>query len=253
MGGGLAAANCARHLREQEAQGDILIVGREPDPPYNRPPLTKTYLRGEESREDILFRPDEWYAEQRIDLLTRTSVTSLDLESRSGEALQQGRGALRQGAARDRLERAHPARRGRAAGRDPLPAHDAQLRRAAGGAREGRARRADRRQLHRDRAGGVVHEARQAVRADHARVGHARALLRCRRSGATSRTCSRRTACTCHGSQELERFEGSGDRVGTRRDQVGPRDRLRLRRDRRRRARRDIMLAQRPGSRPTAA
>jgi 3-phenylpropionate/trans-cinnamate dioxygenase ferredoxin reductase subunit len=85
VGGGLAAANCARHLREQEAQGDILIVGREPDPPYNRPPLTKTYLRGEESREDILFRPDEWYAEQRIDLLTRTSVTSLDLESRTAK------------------------------------------------------------------------------------------------------------------------------------------------------------------------
>jgi 3-phenylpropionate/trans-cinnamate dioxygenase ferredoxin reductase subunit len=78
IGGGLASGNCARHLREQGAKGDILIVGRELDPPYNRPPLTKQYMRGEESREDIMFRPDDWYAEQRVEVLTRTSVTALD-------------------------------------------------------------------------------------------------------------------------------------------------------------------------------
>jgi 3-phenylpropionate/trans-cinnamate dioxygenase ferredoxin reductase component len=78
IGGGLASGNCARHLREQGAEGDILIVGRELDPPYNRPPLTKQYMRGEESREDIMFRPGDWYAEQRVDVLTRTSVTALD-------------------------------------------------------------------------------------------------------------------------------------------------------------------------------
>jgi 3-phenylpropionate/trans-cinnamate dioxygenase ferredoxin reductase subunit len=83
VGGGLAAANCARHLREQGAGGDILMVGREPDPPYNRPPLTKGYVRGEESREEIAFRPPDWYAEQRVELLTRTSVTALDLEART--------------------------------------------------------------------------------------------------------------------------------------------------------------------------
>lgn len=85
VGGGLAAGNCARHLREQGATGDILMVGREPDPPYDRPPLSKTYVRGEESREDIMFRPAEWYAEQRVDVLTRTSVTSLDLETRTAK------------------------------------------------------------------------------------------------------------------------------------------------------------------------
>jgi 3-phenylpropionate/trans-cinnamate dioxygenase ferredoxin reductase subunit len=82
IGGGLAAGNCARHLREEGAEGEILLVGRELDPPYNRPPLTKTYVRGEESREDILFRPDDWYPEQRIELLTRTSVTKLDVSAR---------------------------------------------------------------------------------------------------------------------------------------------------------------------------
>ena len=82
IGGGIAAGNCARHLREEGAGGEILVVGRELDPPYDRPPLTKTYVRGEESREDILFRPENWYAEQRIELLTRTSVTKLDVDSR---------------------------------------------------------------------------------------------------------------------------------------------------------------------------
>jgi 3-phenylpropionate/trans-cinnamate dioxygenase ferredoxin reductase component len=78
VGGGLAAANCARWLREEGADGSILLVGREPDPPYNRPPLSKKYLTGEEGREDVLFRPDEWWEEQNIELMTRTSVMKLD-------------------------------------------------------------------------------------------------------------------------------------------------------------------------------
>jgi 3-phenylpropionate/trans-cinnamate dioxygenase ferredoxin reductase subunit len=78
IGGGLASANCARWLREAGGEGEILLVGREPDPPYNRPPCSKGYLRGEESREDTWFRPPEWWSEQRIELRTRTSVTKLD-------------------------------------------------------------------------------------------------------------------------------------------------------------------------------
>lgn len=82
IGGGLASANCARWLRELGADGEILLVGREPDPPYNRPPLTKGYLAGRETREDALFRPDPWWQEQGIELLTRTSVLRLDPEAR---------------------------------------------------------------------------------------------------------------------------------------------------------------------------
>jgi 3-phenylpropionate/trans-cinnamate dioxygenase ferredoxin reductase component len=85
IGGGLASANCARWLREEGAEGEILLVGREPDPPYNRPDCSKGYLRGEESREEPLFRPAEWWAEQRIELLTRTSVTGLDIETRTAK------------------------------------------------------------------------------------------------------------------------------------------------------------------------
>jgi len=81
IGGGLAAANCARWLREEGAEGEVLLVGREPDPPYNRPECSKGYLRGEESREQPLFRPDEFWGEQRIELLTRTSATALDVQA----------------------------------------------------------------------------------------------------------------------------------------------------------------------------
>jgi 3-phenylpropionate/trans-cinnamate dioxygenase ferredoxin reductase component len=82
VGGGLASANCARWLREQGTGGDVLLIGREPDPPYNRPDCSKGYLRGEETREEPLFRPNDWWAEQNIELLTRTSVTALDLDAR---------------------------------------------------------------------------------------------------------------------------------------------------------------------------
>jgi 3-phenylpropionate/trans-cinnamate dioxygenase ferredoxin reductase component len=82
IGGGMAAANCARWLREAGGEGSILLVTREPDPPYNRPPLSKGYLQGKESREDVLFRPDEWWDEQRVELLMRTSVMKLDPEAR---------------------------------------------------------------------------------------------------------------------------------------------------------------------------
>ena len=85
IGGGLASANCARWLREEGAEGEVLLVGRELDPPYNRPDCSKGYLRGEESREDPLFRPDAWWAEQNIELLTRTSVTGLDLAARTAK------------------------------------------------------------------------------------------------------------------------------------------------------------------------
>jgi 3-phenylpropionate/trans-cinnamate dioxygenase ferredoxin reductase subunit len=85
IGGGLASGNCARWLREEGADGSVLLVGREPDPPYNRPDCSKGYLRGEESREEPLFRPNEWWGEQEIELLTRTSATAFDAAARSAK------------------------------------------------------------------------------------------------------------------------------------------------------------------------
>ncbi len=83
IGGGLAAGNCARWLRRSGADGSILLVGREPDLPYDRPPLSKSYLQGKDSREDALFQTADWYAEQQIEVLTRTSAMKLDLSERT--------------------------------------------------------------------------------------------------------------------------------------------------------------------------
>ena len=103
IGGGLASANCARWLREEGADGSVLVVGREPDPPYNRPNCSKGYLRGEEERSEAFFRPQEWWGEQGIELLTRTSVTALDLAARTAklsnkEELEFGQALLATGA-----------------------------------------------------------------------------------------------------------------------------------------------------------
>jgi 3-phenylpropionate/trans-cinnamate dioxygenase ferredoxin reductase component len=83
IGGGLASANCARWLREEGADGEVLVVGREPDPPYNRPNCSKGYLQGKEAREEAYFRPNEWWGDQNIELLTRTSVSALDVQERT--------------------------------------------------------------------------------------------------------------------------------------------------------------------------
>jgi 3-phenylpropionate/trans-cinnamate dioxygenase ferredoxin reductase subunit len=85
VGGGLASGNCARWLREEGADGSVLLVGREPDLPYNRPPCSKGYLQGKESREEVLFRPPEWYEEQQVEALTRVSVTGLSLSEHRAE------------------------------------------------------------------------------------------------------------------------------------------------------------------------
>ncbi|HTQ68396.1 MAG TPA: FAD-dependent oxidoreductase [Solirubrobacteraceae bacterium] len=103
IGGGLASANCARWLREEGAEGEVLLVGRELDPPYNRPECSKGYLRGEETREDPLFRPAEWWKEQHVELLTGTTVTKLDPGSHTAslsnkEEVRYGKALLASGA-----------------------------------------------------------------------------------------------------------------------------------------------------------
>jgi 3-phenylpropionate/trans-cinnamate dioxygenase ferredoxin reductase subunit len=103
IGGGLASANCARWLREEGAEGSVLVVGREFDPPYNRPDCSKGYLRGKEERSEAFFRPREWWGEQGIELLTRTSVTALDPGARTAklstkEELEFGQALLATGA-----------------------------------------------------------------------------------------------------------------------------------------------------------
>jgi 3-phenylpropionate/trans-cinnamate dioxygenase ferredoxin reductase subunit len=83
VGGGLAGASCAEALRELGFDGSVVLVGREPQAPYQRPPCSKDLLRGESTPEDALLHPAEWYAENDIELLVRTSVMKLDLDARA--------------------------------------------------------------------------------------------------------------------------------------------------------------------------
>lgn len=78
IGGGLASAKCSRTLREQGAEGRVMIVGREPDPPYNRPDCSKGFLRGVEERQDAYVDEPGYYEQQNIEVLTRTSALKLD-------------------------------------------------------------------------------------------------------------------------------------------------------------------------------
>jgi 3-phenylpropionate/trans-cinnamate dioxygenase ferredoxin reductase component len=85
VGGGIASAHCARELRKRGAEGEVLLAGREPEVPYERPPLSKEYLRGESERADAYVNPASWYEENDVDLLTGRNVMSLDPEQRTAK------------------------------------------------------------------------------------------------------------------------------------------------------------------------
>ena len=85
IGGGMASANCAAELRRRGAEGSVLLVGREPEPPYERPPLSKEYLRGEAERGEAHVNAAEWYAANGVELVSGRNVMSLDAEARTAK------------------------------------------------------------------------------------------------------------------------------------------------------------------------
>ncbi|HTT95070.1 MAG TPA: FAD-dependent oxidoreductase [Solirubrobacterales bacterium] len=103
VGGGLAGASCAAELRKRGAEGSILLVGREPEPPYERPPLSKEYLRGEAGRAEAYVNEPSWYEENGVELLTGRNVMSIDAEAKTakvqgGEEVAFGQALLATGA-----------------------------------------------------------------------------------------------------------------------------------------------------------
>ena len=74
IGGGLAGASAAEELRKQGFDGTIQLIGKEAHAPYIRPPLSKGYLNGTEGLDAVYVHPDEWYAQNTIELLTGTKV-----------------------------------------------------------------------------------------------------------------------------------------------------------------------------------
>jgi 3-phenylpropionate/trans-cinnamate dioxygenase ferredoxin reductase subunit len=109
IGGGVAAASCAETLRAEGADGSIVVVGREADPPYERPPLSKEYLAGRTGRDDALLHAPDWWEQNEVELLVRKSVMKIDPDERiaklpGGEELRFGTALLATGANVRRLQ-----------------------------------------------------------------------------------------------------------------------------------------------------
>ncbi len=83
VGGGLASGTAVRELRSQGYTGDLVVFAGEPHPPYERPPLSKGYLLGNEPAEKALVNVESWYAEHDVDLRTGVTVESVDPDART--------------------------------------------------------------------------------------------------------------------------------------------------------------------------
>jgi 3-phenylpropionate/trans-cinnamate dioxygenase ferredoxin reductase subunit len=80
VGASLAGATAAQALRDEGYAGSVVLVGEEANRPYERPPLSKGYLLGNDERDSIFVHPEDWYAEHDVDLRLGTAATSVDRE-----------------------------------------------------------------------------------------------------------------------------------------------------------------------------
>lgn len=84
LGGGMAGGVAARTLREEGHSGPVVMIGHEPTLPFGRPPLSKTYLRGEETLSGWLVSPEDWYDQNQVHLI-RARATRVDIAGRQVE------------------------------------------------------------------------------------------------------------------------------------------------------------------------
>lgn len=78
IGAGQAGSSCVAKLRNSGFDGQITLIGAEPVPPYQRPPLSKAYLMGDMTLERLFLRPETFYSDHDIDLRMGAEVTSID-------------------------------------------------------------------------------------------------------------------------------------------------------------------------------
>jgi 3-phenylpropionate/trans-cinnamate dioxygenase ferredoxin reductase subunit len=108
IGAGQAGLQAAASLRQEGFAGDITLIGAEPEPPYQRPPLSKAYLEGGLEASRLYLKPLEFYAKQRIALRRNARVAAIDRQDKQvalagGEALSYDRLLIATGAAPRRL------------------------------------------------------------------------------------------------------------------------------------------------------
>jgi 3-phenylpropionate/trans-cinnamate dioxygenase ferredoxin reductase subunit len=83
VGASLAGATAAATLRDEGFDGDLVLIGSEPAFPYERPPLSKTFLRGESTIQEAMVRPEAFYADNRIETRFGTTVLGVDAAART--------------------------------------------------------------------------------------------------------------------------------------------------------------------------
>jgi 3-phenylpropionate/trans-cinnamate dioxygenase ferredoxin reductase component len=84
VGAGMAGGKAVETLREEGFDGRVVLLGAEPDRPYERPPLSKDYLRGEAERGGVYLQEDAgWYEQHDVELRTATTIASLDAAGRA--------------------------------------------------------------------------------------------------------------------------------------------------------------------------
>ncbi|TVS04642.1 MAG: pyridine nucleotide-disulfide oxidoreductase [Rhodobacteraceae bacterium] len=83
VGAGQAGASLVAKLRSLGFAGEITLIGAEPLPPYQRPPLSKAYLLGEMALERLFLRPESFYAEQGVELRLGQQVSAIDCAART--------------------------------------------------------------------------------------------------------------------------------------------------------------------------
>jgi len=81
VGGGLAGAKSVEALREKGFEGRVVLLGAETHLPYERPPLSKDYLKSGEKLEDAFVHDEQWYAAHDIDVRTGTEVTAIERDA----------------------------------------------------------------------------------------------------------------------------------------------------------------------------
>src|SRR5438445_3704620 len=109
VGASLAGATAAQTLREEGFTGRLVLIGDEAERPYERPPLSKGYLLGEQNKDKLYVHDESWYAENSVELILGRRVINLDraghwVELQGGDRLRYSKLLLATGASPRRLE-----------------------------------------------------------------------------------------------------------------------------------------------------
>ncbi|MGZ5369647.1 MAG: NAD(P)/FAD-dependent oxidoreductase [Aeromicrobium sp.] len=78
VGAGVAGVSAVAGMRSAGYDGEILLIGDEPELPYRRPPVSKEIIRGDKTPDQIRIKPETWYADNAVELLTGARVTAID-------------------------------------------------------------------------------------------------------------------------------------------------------------------------------